>query len=357
MKNYKLIGFIIRSVVMGMIAALFLFTFFPHLMSPVTVSPEKPAPAKLPLSFADAIQQTSKSVVNIRTLDPEPKKRNTQSMVNIGMGSGVIISAQGYIVTNYHVISKADEIAIELADGRRTIANIIGFDAATDLAVLKITMDNLPSIEMKPDVKVQVGDVALVIGNPFGVGQSVSMGIVSATGRRFLGLSEYEDYIQTDAAVNLGNSGGALINTNGDLLGISSAYFTFGTKTGISFAIPTSLAMGVIEQIIFNGRVIRGWLGFEAGPISKAGREKFGGAGYIIIGISPGGPADIAGLKVNDIITGVGNGSVGSITNLHNMIAESKPGSEIEINLKRNNQPMSLKVMVKERPQPINGRK
>ncbi|PCJ46121.1 MAG: hypothetical protein COA74_14370 [Gammaproteobacteria bacterium] len=351
MKNFKLLGFIFRSVMMGMIAALFLFTFFPHLMSPIKEVETTTAPLTT-FSFADAISKVSPSIVNIKTYIPNPKKVNARATAQLGMGSGIIISQQGYIVTNYHVISKAEQIAVELVDGRLTIAKVIGYDAESDLAVLKISMDNLPALKLDSDVSVEVGDVTFVIGHPFGVGQSVTMGIVSATGRTALGISEYEDYIQTDAAVNLGNSGGALINSRGELLGISSVYFTYGTKTGISFAIPISLAMDVIEQIIFNGRVIRGWLGFSGGPINKAGTDKFGDGDYLVEGITKDGPADLIGLKVNDVILTVNDLKLETVGDLHKMIAESRIGSSLSIKVNRNNETLTFDVIVKERPRP-----
>jgi len=337
---------------MGMIAALFLFTFFPQLLSPIQDTEAKITESVTPLSFADSISKVSPSIVNIRTYKADPKKVNTKATAQLGMGSGIIISPQGYIVTNYHVISKVEEIAIELVDGRRTIAKVIGFDAETDLAVLKISMDNLPALTLNSNVEVKVGDITLVIGHPFGVGQSVTMGVVSATGRIALGISEYEDYIQTDAAVNLGNSGGALINSRGDLIGISSVYFTYGTKTGISFAIPISLAMDVIEQIIFNGRVIRGWLGFSGGPLNKAGTDRFGDTAYLINGITSGGPADLAGLREQDIILTVNNLKVSTSSELHKMMAESAIGKKMSIQINRNDEILVLEAIVKERPRP-----
>ena len=335
---------------MGMIAALFLFTFFPQLLSPIQDTEANTTESITPLSFADSISKVSPSIVNIRTYKADPKKVNTKATAQLGMGSGIIISPQGYIVTNYHVISRVEEIAIELVDGRRTIAKVIGFDAETDLAVLKISMDNLPALTLNSNVEVKVGDITLVIGHPFGVGQSVTMGVVSATGRIALGISEYEDYIQTDAAVNLGNSGGALINSRGDLIGISSVYFTYGTKTGISFAIPISLAMDVIEQIIFKGRVIRGWLGFTGGPLNKAGTDKFGDTAYLINGITSGGPADLAGLREQDIILTVNNLKISTSSELHKMMAESAIGEKMSIQVNRNDEILVLEAIVKERP-------
>lgn len=352
MKKFKLLGFIFRSVIMGMIAALFLFTFFPQLLSPVQEVVAKTTESITPLSFADAISKVSPSIVNIRTYKPDPKKVNTRATAQFGMGSGIIISPQGYIVTNYHVISKVEEIAVELVDGRITIAKVIGFDAETDLAVLKISMDNLPALTLNSDIDVKVGDITIVIGHPFGVGQSVTMGIVSATGRIALGMSEYEEYIQTDAAMNLGNSGGALINSRGDLIGISSIVVFGGTKTGISFAIPISLAMDVIEQIIFNGKVIRGWLGFSGSPLNKAGIDKFGTTAYYIKGITKDGPADIAGIREGDIILTVNKLKFNSAGELHKMMAESKVGEKMSFQINRNDKILVFEAIVRERPRP-----
>jgi len=350
MKIFKFFGFILKSVTMGMIAALFLYTFFPQVFDPQNVANSTESQIQEPLSFASGIKRAAPSVVKINTFSPNMQTKNQQPTAKIGVGSGVIISPQGYIVTNYHVISEAAEIAVELSDGRAEIAKVVGFDVESDLAILQISLKNLPAIVMDPNIKVEVGDIALVIGNPFGVGQAVTMGIVSATGRRFLGLSEYENYIQTDAAVNHGNSGGAMINSRGDLLGISSSYFTYGTKTGISFAIPTSMVMDISEQIIFNGYVIRGWLGFTGGPIDLKGRKKFGDYVYLVEGVNPEGPAGKAGLKAGDILVSIDDRTIKSATELHNIIAESEVGTEIEMRVIRNERAISLTAVVQERP-------
>jgi len=353
MKNLKLLGFIIRSVVMGMIAALFLFAFFPHLIIPVVEAPEKQQPIIqtqadiTPLSFASAIKKAAPSVVNIGTYIPDPIIENKG---RLGMGSGVIVSTEGYIVTNYHVVAKAIEIAIELTDGRTAIAEVIGFDTETDLAVLKIPLDNLPVISTDSEVNVQVGDITLIIGNPFGVGQAVTMGIVSATGRRFVGLSEYAAFIQTDAAVNPGNSGGAIINSSGELIGISSAYFTRGTKTGISFAIPTSLTMEVMKEIVVNGRVVRGWLGFG----SNAAKKLYGENAFFVDDVSAGGPADLAGMKVGDAILSMNNKTLKSVIDIQKLVSESIPGETIKIIVKRDQKVITLIATVQERPERTN---
>ena len=346
---------------MGMIAALFLFTFFPHLMSPVTdkqVSNNQATDnreALKPFSFAKAIKKASPSVVKITTFSPNAKTSNDEATLRIVMGSGVIISSQGYIITNYHVISQAAEITVELSDGRVAIAKVIGYDIETDLAVLKVILNNLPALLLNANVDIQVGDVTLAIGHPFGVRQSVTMGIVSATGRHYLGVSEYEAYIQTDTALNHGNSGGALVNSRGDLLGITTSGLTKGSIAGVGFAIPVSLAMNVIEQIIFQGRVIRGWLGFSGSPIVSApGGETFDKGAYLVQGVTTGGPVDLAGIKVDDVIVSVNNKPLGTVVEFHNQIAESKPGSEITLEVNREGKLLSFDVIVRERPVPNN---
>ena len=365
MNSLKLLGFIIKSVMMGMIAALFLFTFFPHLMSPVTnqhnsnnqsIDDQSINNESLqPLSFAKGIKRASPSVVKITTFSPDEKTANTEARLRIVMGSGVIISSQGYIVTNYHVISQASEITVELIDGRVAIAKVIGYDIETDLAVLKIILNNLPALLLNANINTRVGDVTLAIGHPFGVRQSVTMGIVSATGRHYLGISEYESYIQTDTALNHGNSGGALVNSHGELLGITTSGLTKGSIAGIGFAIPVSLAMNVIEQIIFQGRVIRGWLGFSGGPIVSApGSVSFDKGAYLVQGITAGGPVDQAGIQINDVIISVNGKPLGSVAELHSQIAESKPESEITLKINRNGKLISFVVTVKERPAPNN---
>ncbi|MCP3672899.1 MAG: PDZ domain-containing protein [Gammaproteobacteria bacterium] len=349
MKIFKLLGFIVKSVFMGMIAALFLFTFFPHLMKPVVDKQEQPEKEIViePLSFASAIQKAAPSVVNIRTFIPDPDIYNKRTSARLGVGSGVIVSAQGYIMTNYHVIADAQDIVVELIDGRTAIAEIIGVDADTDLAVLKIIMANLPVISTAHKITAQMGDIAIIIGNPYGVGQAVTMGIVSATERRLLKLSEYVDFIQTDAAVNPGNSGGALVNTKGELLGISSAYFTRGTKTGISFAIPTSLAMNVFDEILSTGHVTRGWLGFSGGPMDKVGRDLFGETSYLVTDITKGSPAEKAGLKPKDVILRVNGQKVLTYIDLLNLITETAPDSEITLEVNRDKEIITLTAIVK----------
>ncbi len=260
----------------------------------------------------------------------EPRKRMESSL-----GSGVIVSPQGYILTNHHVIKAADEILVALKDGRTTIATVVGTDPDTDLAVLHVKLDNLPAITLSKINEIEVGDVVLAIGNPFGVGQTVTSGIISATGRNMLGINTFENFIQTDAAINPGNSGGALINSYGELIGINTAiYSKSGGSQGIGFAIPLSLATNVLTQIIEFGHVKRGWLGVAIQEMNPELANSFGLKrvyGIIINGIAKSGPADKAGLQPGNVITHINNTEVENVRHLLNLVSEVKPGNSLSI--------------------------
>ncbi len=272
------------------------------------------------------------------------------------LGSGVIVSSEGYILTNHHVVDGADEIEVALADGRKARAKLVGSDPETDLAVLKITLDNLPAITLGRMDQVRVGDVVLAIGNPFGVGQTVTMGIISALGRNHLDISTFENFIQTDAAINPGNSGGALVDVNGNLLGINTAiYSRSGGNMGIGFAIPVSTARTVLESIITSGTVTRGWVGVEPQDITSDIAESFGlqqDSGVIIAGVVQGGPADKAGVQPGDILTKVNDESIRDTTELLNVIAQIKPGTQAKIHVTRKKKDMDLTVTIGKRPPP-----
>ena len=280
--------------------------------------------------------------------------KQSRKAIQTSLGSGVIISAQGYVLTNNHVIDGADEIRVLLADGRSSRATVVGSDVDTDLAVLHIEVDALPSIVIGDSGKLRVGDVALAIGNPFGVGQTVTFGIISATGRDQLGITAYEEFIQTDAAINPGNSGGALINARGELIGINSAiYSRSGGSQGIGFAIPISLAKGVMTQIIEQGHVVRGWLGIEAQDLTLQLAESFGvdiSNGVIIAGVLSDGPADKAGLLPGDIVTTINGAQVTDATAAMKTISEQSPGSTIRLGGIREGKTFSLTAKVSERP-------
>jgi serine protease DegQ len=270
------------------------------------------------------------------------------------LGSGVIVSADGYILTNYHVVEAADEIEVGLADGRKEAAQVVGTDPETDLAVIRIGARNLPVMVMGHVEEARVGDVVLAIGNPFGVGQTVTMGIISALGRNNLHINHFENFIQTDAAINFGNSGGALVDTRGNLLGINSAiYSQTGGSVGIGFAIPVSTARMVLDQIVQHGQVVRGWIGIESQDITPDLADSFGLArqnGAMIAGVVRGGPAEKAGIRPGDILLKVEDKPVGNTNDMLNLIAQLKPGVRAHVTVVRKNRESTVDVTVGRRP-------
>ncbi len=270
------------------------------------------------------------------------------------LGSGVIVSPDGYILTNNHVIDAADEIEVVLADGRKAPAKVVGADPETDLAVIRVDLKNLPVIVLGQADAARVGDVVLAIGNPFGVGQTVTMGIVSAVGRNNLHINHFENFIQTDAAINFGNSGGALIDTSGNLLGINSAiYSQSGGSVGIGFAIPVSTAKSVMEAIIQHGQVVRGWIGIETQDITPELAESFGlplQGGTIIAGVVRNGPADKAGIRPGDILLAIDGKKVGSTADMLNQIAQLAPGGKSTMTVVRKDREAKVAVTVGKRP-------
>lgn len=328
----------------------------------------RPRAVSGPVSYADAVNKATPAVVNIYTAkiirqrshplfdDPffrqlfgqknAPKRQRLQS----SLGSGVLINRNGYLLTNNHVIANADEIVVALQDGRESYATVVGTDPDTDLAVLKIDIADAPVIEIAPSETIEVGDVALAIGNPFGVGQTVTMGIISATGRNQLGLAKFEDFIQTDAAINPGNSGGALINAYGQLIGINTAIFAKDSGSqGIGFAIPADLAKKITRDIIEHGTVIRGWLGIDAQQMSRVLSSSFGlkqPVGVLIADVNPNGPADIAGLQPGDILLKVDNTEVTDVYLTMQQITETAPGEVVSIEVLRNGATLPFKVII-----------
>ncbi|WP_025601897.1 Do family serine endopeptidase [Burkholderia sp. WSM2230] len=326
-------------------------------------------------SYADAAQKAMPAVVNVfsskdgslppdaRAKDPlfryffgDKNNRKQREQPAANLGSGVIVSSEGYILTNQHVVDGADQIEIALADGRTTNAKVIGIDPETDLAVLKVNMTNLPTITLGRMEQTHVGDVVLAIGNPFGVGQTVTMGIVSALGRNHLGINTFENFIQTDAAINPGNSGGALVDVNGNLLGINTAiYSRSGGSLGIGFAIPVSTARSVLESIITTGSVTRGWIGVEPQDVTPEIAESFGldqKSGAIVAGVLKNGPADRAGIKPGDILMNVNGQEITDTTRLLNVIAQIKPGTAAKVHLVRKNRQLDVDVIIGKRPPP-----
>ena len=273
-----------------------------------------------------------------------------------GLGSGVIVSPNGLVLTNNHVVEGADEIEVLLNDGRHTVAKVIGTDPDTDLAVLKIALDKLPVIVLGNSDSLQVGDPVLAIGNPFGVGQTVTSGIVSALGRNQLGINTFENFIQTDAAINPGNSGGALVDINGQLLGINTAiYSRSGGSMGIGFAIPVSTARLVMEGLVKEGHVTRGWIGVEPNEMSAELAETFGvkaRQGVIITGVLQNAPAAQAGIRPGDVITSVAGKEVASVSELLSGVASLKPGIATRFSLQRQEQKLELEVTPGVRPKP-----
>lgn len=324
-----------------------------------------------PPTYATAVARAAPSVVNIYTSKTVTRERQhpllndpffrrffnsgslpQQRRMESSLGSGVIVSKDGFILTNNHVVRGADQIVVLLHDGREAQASIIGNDPDTDLAVLRVDLDNLAPINIGNPSKARVGDVALAIGNPFGVGQSVSQGIVSATGRG-LGLNTFENFLQTDAAINPGNSGGALIDTYGNLLGINSAILNESSSVGIGFAIPADTAMRVMQDIVKHGKVIRGWLGVQAQQLAPDVATRLGlnpPRGMIITDIHINGPAHLAGLRPGDIITHINGQLVGDGRQGTNIIADLMPGDSIHVDLVRNGEKISVTTVAGTRP-------
>ncbi|MDO9051749.1 MAG: Do family serine endopeptidase [Methylotenera sp.] len=283
--------------------------------------------------------------------DMEPPSQPENSL-----GSGVIVSDQGLILTNNHVIATADEIEIALSDGRKMSAKVVGTDPDTDLALIKVDADHLPAITFASSDKLNVGDVVLAIGNPFGVGQTVTQGIVSALGRSHLGINIYENFIQTDASINPGNSGGALIDADGNLVGINSAiYSRSGGSMGIGFAIPASLARQVMEQIVAQGNVTRGWIGIEAQDITPALADSFRLSkvqGALVAGVLRGSPAERAGLRAGDILLAIEGKPVIDSGSMLNLIAALKPNQKATVQIARAGEIISVSILIGKRPKP-----
>jgi serine protease DegS len=331
-------------------------------------------PQEGPVSYARAVDRAAPAVANLYTTklvskpdhpllqdpmfrhffgDSLPRQRRLES----SLGSAVIMSKEGYLLTNNHVSAGADQVVVALKDGRETVARVIGSDPETDLAVLKIDLPDLPAITLGRSDTIRIGDVTLAIGNPFGVGQTVTMGIISATGRNQLGLNTYEDFIQTDAAINPGNSGGALVNAHGNLIGINTAIFSkSGGSQGIGFAIPVKLALEVMQAIIEDGQVIRGWLGIEVQPLTAELAESFGlegRPGVLVAGIYRNGPAQRAGLQPGDLILSMDGLPSSDGRSAMNQVARAKPGDQIRIDILRNGKPMKMTAEIGMRP-PVN---
>jgi serine protease DegS len=384
MQKSKLPAFIFKSVIFGLAAAFIILILRPDLLGqgrPVVELNEAAPPQRFSLgnnltggvvSYADAVDLAAPAVVNIYTTKLITERANPlfndpffryffgdqlapRQRLESSLGSGVIVSENGYILTNNHVVEGADEIQVALRDGHSAEATIVGMDPESDLAVLKINLEKLPAITIGQSDEARVGDVVLAIGNPFGVGQTVTMGIISAMGRNTVGINTYENFIQTDAAINPGNSGGALINPYGQLIGINTAIFSkSGGYQGIGFAIPGKFAIEVMQQLIQHGRVIRGWLGIEVQDITPALAESFhlkNTQGVIVAGILRNGPAAQAGLRPGDVIKKIDDKEIDNTRQVMNTIANIKPESKIKLDIMREGKAVTLEGVVGQRPE------
>jgi serine protease DegQ len=324
-------------------------------------------------TFSDAARRAMPAVVNIYTTQQTKMQRqpfmddpvfryffgeqfDTQTKKSTNLGSGVIVSEKGYILTNSHVVEAADEIEVALSDTRRARAKVVGTDPDTDLAVIKVDLPKLPTIVFGRNEQTKVGDIVLAIGNPFGVGQTVTFGIISALGRSHLGINTFENFIQTDAAINPGNSGGALVDVGGNLIGINTAIYSRtpgGASLGIGFAIPANTAKQILEQIVETGSVTRGWIGVGVQDMTKELSESFklpDIRGALITEVFRNTPADKAGIKLGDILVEVQGKPVTDSASMLMLVSDLAPGTEAAIRVVRNQQPADLKVVIGRRP-------
>jgi serine protease DegS len=371
------LAFVAGAVIVGLAAAFVIVVVHPELLRPQTAAIPAPvnqpsavaAPAQGParLTYASAVQRAAPSVVNIYTarlvterVAPSALEQmfgnfwpRYQQRIERSLGSGVIVDAQGHIVTNHHVIANADSIKVQLADGRVADAHIVGRDPDTDLAVLRVDLKDLPVAPLGRSDKLRVGDVVLAIGNPIGLSQTVTHGIVSAVGRQQLGIASFEDFIQTDAAVNFGNSGGALVDSSGELVGINTAIVAknLGVE-GIGFAIPVNMVRGVLDDIVAKGRVIRGWIGIVPQDISEEQAAQFGLAqgGVLLANLYVNSPAQKAGMQPGDMLTQIDGVTIRSAQEAIARVAAHRPGTTVSVQGQRRSQSFTVRAQVTERP-------
>jgi serine protease DegS len=372
-------SFLLRAVVVGLAAAFLVVWWKPALLGAASAPAARPVAAQSAVSasvhsslgmqsFADSVARAAPAVVNIYTARVVTERRQAAPLdqlfgdywpsyrqrVERSLGSGVIVDSKGTIVTNQHVIAGANSIRVQLSDGRIADATVSGQDPDTDLAILHLSIGSLPVMPLGRSDTLRVGDIVLAIGNPYGLSQTVTQGIVSATGRGQLGLATFENFIQTDAAINLGNSGGALIDANGDLVGINTAVLNraYGGPEGIGFAIPVNLVRGVMEQILAHGHVVRGWLGFVPQDTSPEEAAQFGvhAGGVTVVNILVKSPAYEAGIRPGDVISELDGEPLKSSQDLVSKLAAIKPGSQVEITGAHGRELYKRKLAVIERP-------
>lgn len=345
--------FVLQSIVVGLAFAFLVVLVRPDLL-PTIGAGGNSAPA----SYADAVEISAPAVANVYTkrlveFSPSPSER-TRFRVETSFGSAVVIDREGYLVTNYHVVAEAAEIQVQLSDGRIANPVLVGVDAETDLALLKVDLGTLPAILLGNSGQLRIGDVVLAIGNPYGLTKSVTQGIVSATGRGLLDLTTFENFIQTDAAINAGNSGGALIDVAGQLVGINTAVLAQDSGTeGIGFAIPVDLVRGVVAEIKEHGRVIRGYIGLEPDDMTSAERTALGiegNVGIFLTDIYEGGPAAAADLKQGDVIIDINGEAIFSLRQAQLLVAGASPGDKIELVGIRDGERFTATVVATERP-------
>ena len=346
--------FLLQSIVVGLAVAFLVVIVRPDLLPVLGAQ----APAQ-PFSYADAVDVSAPAVANVYTKrlvrDSSSPTPRTRFRVSTNFASAVVIDPDGYLVTNYHVVAEAAEIRIQLSDGRVVEPETVGVDRETDLALLKVNLEQLTAIPLGSSSNLRIGDVVLAIGNPYGLTKSVTQGIVSATGRGLLNLVTFENFIQTDAAINAGNSGGALVNARGELVGINTAVLAQDSGTeGIGFAIPVDLVRGVVDQIKLNGRVIRGWMGLNPDDLTTSERQALGldnTAGILLETVHAGGPAEAAGLQRGDVVLTINGEPILSRRQALLIAAGTNPGDEVEITGLRDGERFAASVIAGERPE------
>ncbi|MEJ2602287.1 MAG: trypsin-like peptidase domain-containing protein [Gammaproteobacteria bacterium] len=350
--------FLLQSVVIGLAAAFLVVMIRPDLL-PARQGASGTATSSA--GYADAVARSAPAVANVYTTRlvrdsaRAAERRPQRFRLDSSLGSAVIIDDEGYLVTNYHVIAGAVQVRVQLADGRIADPVLVGQDLETDLALLRVDLSDLPAVTLGRSDQLRIGDVVLAIGNPYGLSQTVTQGIVSATGRGLLGLTTFENFIQTDAAINTGNSGGALVNSRGELVGINTAVLAQDIATeGISFAIPVNLVRGVVRELKEHGRVIRGWLGMEPDDLTPAEAESLGldtGGGILLERIHANSPASRAGLERGDVLVAIDGEPIGSTQQALLRVAGVKPGTRLTLTVIRDGRRIETEAVVGERPQ------